>query len=66
MPPFDTLGMVSYSTSLATMAVSHTVAEIHQLIGQESPNFFTLLLVFGAPVRGESVEVKQRPSVTKN
>jgi len=54
VPPFDSLGMVSYSTSIATMAVSCTVSEIHQLIGQKSPNFRTTL-VFGAPVRGEAV-----------
>jgi len=28
--PFDSLGMISYSTSTATMAVSCTVSEIHQ------------------------------------
>jgi len=38
MPPFDSLGMVSYSTSIATMDVSRTVSEIHRLIGQKSPN----------------------------
>jgi len=41
--PFDSLGMASYSTSIATMAVSRTVSEIHQLIGQKLPNFVTLL-----------------------
>ena len=65
MPPFDSLSMVSYSTSIATMAVSRTVSEIHRLIGEKSLNFLNPL-VFGAPVRGEVVRVKHRPSVTKN
>jgi len=43
VPPFDSLDMVSYSTSIATTAVSRTVSEIHQLIGQKSPNFLTSL-----------------------
>ena len=30
--------MTSDSTSIETMAVSHTVSEIHRLIGQKSPN----------------------------
>jgi len=33
--------MVSYLTSIATMAVSRTISKIHHLIGQKSPNFFT-------------------------
>jgi len=52
------LGMVFYSTSIATMAVSHTVSEIHQLIGQKCP-IFSPPPVFGAPVRGEAVGVNQ-------
>ena len=56
MAPFGSSSMVSYSTSIATMAVSHTVSKIHQLIGQKLPNFLTHL-VFGAPVRGEAVGV---------
>jgi len=51
------LGYVSYSTSIATMAVSRTVSEIHRLIGQKSPIFLTHLL-FGAPVRYEAVRAK--------
>jgi len=54
-----TPGFVSYSTSVATMAVSRTVSEIHRLSRQKSP------LVLGAPVRGEAVGAKQRRSVTK-
>ena len=65
MPPFDSLDMVSYSTSIATMAVSRTVSQIHRLIGQKSHDFL-IPIVFGVPVRSEAFGVKQRPSVTKN
>jgi len=65
VPPFDSLGMVYYSTSIATMAVSCSISKIHQLIRQKLPNFLTPL-VFGAPIRGEAVGVEQRPSVMKN
>jgi len=47
------------------MAVARTVSEIHQLIGQKSPNFLPPVGLFGAPVMGDAVGVKQRPSVTK-
>jgi len=65
VPPFDSLGMVSYSTSIATMTVSHTVAKVHQLIGKKITQF-SHPLVSGTPVRGEAIGVKQRPSVMKN
>jgi len=65
VPPFDSLGMVSYSTPIATMAVSRTVSEMHRLIGKKIVQF-SHPLVFGASVRGEAVGVEQRPSVTKN
>jgi len=35
--------MASYSTSIATTAISRTVSEIHQLIDQKSSNFLTPL-----------------------
>ena len=41
------------------MAISHTVSEIHRLIGHKSPNFLTPALVFGTPITGEAVRVKQ-------
>jgi len=63
--PFDSLGMVSYSTSIATMAVSRTISEIHRLIGKKS-SYFLISLVFGTPVSGKAVRVKQQPLVTKN
>jgi len=50
VPPFNSLDVVSYLTSIATMAVSCTVSEIHQLIGQKSPNFLTPL--YSAPPLG--------------
>jgi len=66
VPPFDSFGIVSYLTSIAAMAVSCTISKIHQLIGQKSPNFITLPLVFGTPDKGEAIGVKQRPPLTKN
>ena len=50
MSPFGKFGMVSYSTSIATMAISRTISEIHQLIGQKVPNFLTRL--YFAPLLG--------------
>jgi len=41
--PFNGLGMASYLTSIATLAVSHTISEIHRFIGQTLSNFFTPL-----------------------
>ena len=52
VPPFDSFGMVSYSTSIATTAVSRTISEIHQLSGQKLSKFLTPL--YSAP----PVEVK--------
>jgi len=43
VPPFNSLGMVSYLTSVATIAISCTVSKIHQLSGQKSLNFLTPL-----------------------
>jgi len=56
VPPFGSSVIVSSSISVATMAISRTVSEIHQLIGQKSPIFLTTL-VFGTPIRGEAVGV---------
>ena len=53
VPPFGRSGMAFYSTSIATMAVSRTVSEIHQLTGQKSPIFSPL--TFGASVKSEAV-----------
>ena len=65
MPPFNSSSMVSYSTSIATMAVSRTLAEIYSYWSKNA-KFFSPPLVFGAPVRGEAVGVQQRPSVIRN
>jgi len=35
VPPFDSLDTVSYLTSIATMAVSCTVSEIHRSHGRQ-------------------------------
>ena len=56
MPPFDSLGMVSCSTSVATMAVSRSVSEIQRLIGKKIGQF-SHPIVFSAHVRGEAVGI---------
>jgi len=65
VPPFNSMGMVSYSNSIATMAVTRTVSEI-----PGTPTYSTKIaqfcLVFGAPIRGEAVRIKQWPLVTKH
>jgi len=61
VPPFDSLGMVSYLTSIVTMVVSRIVSKIHQLIGQKSPNFLTLALVFGTPLGVKPSELSNEP-----
>jgi len=63
VPPFNSLGMVSYSTSIATMAVSHTISDIHQLIGQKSANFLTP--VFGPLLWVKPSELSNDPSDEK-
>ena len=45
---FKSLGVVSYSSSIATMAISCIVCEISRLIGRKSHNFYTPP-VFSAP-----------------
>jgi len=64
VPPFDSLGMVSYLTFIATVAVSHHLRDTLTYWSKIAQ--FLTHLVFGAPVRGEAVGVKQRPSVMKN
>ena len=66
VPPFDSFGMVSYSTSIATMAI---VAEVHRLIGQKLPSrAYSHPPLYLAPLLGvkHAVGVEQRRSVTKN
>jgi len=52
--------MVSYLTSIATVAVSHTVSEIPNLL-VKNRTIFSPPLVFGAPIRGEAVGIQQPP-----
>ena len=64
VPSFDSLGMVFYSTSAATLAEARTVSNPRytDILVKNRPIFSPL----GAPVRGEAVGFMQRPSVTKN
>ena len=58
MAPFSSLCMVSYSTS---MAVSHTISEIHRLIGQKLPNFLTPPLYLAALLGAKPSELSNDP-----
>jgi len=60
VPPFGSSGMFSYSTSLPTMAVSHTVSEIHRFIGQKSP-IFSPLLYLAPPLGMKPSELSNNP-----
>ena len=48
--PFESLGTVSYSYFIVTMALSCIISEIKRVIGRKSLFFITL--EFGAPIRG--------------
>ena len=63
--PFKSLGVVSYSPSIATMAISCIVCEIQRLIGRKSRNFYTPP-VFSAPAGGDPVEISRRTWYTQN
>jgi len=63
VPPFSSSGMISYSTSIVTMAVSHSF--------RDTPTYWSKIAHFSHPpcirhpIRGEAIGVKQRPLVTK-
>jgi len=56
MVPFESLGAVSYSPSIVTMALSCIIPEIKRDIGRKS-YFFPTHLEFDAPVRGTRLSI---------
>jgi len=54
--PFESLGTVSYSPSIVTMAISCIVCEIKRLTGRKLRHFYTPP-VFSAPAGGDAVGI---------
>ena len=57
--PFESMGAVSYSPSIVTMAISCIVCEIQRLIGRKS-RIFLYPPVFSAPAEGDLVGISWR------
>jgi len=55
MVPFESLGKVSYSPSIVTVALSCIISEMKRDIGRKS-RFFSYPLAFDGPVRGSPSE----------
>ena len=55
--PFESLGAISYSPSIVTMALSCIVCEILRVIGQKSQNYYTTP-TFSDPERGAPSEFR--------
>jgi len=64
MVPFESLGAVSYSPSIVTMALSCIICEINRDIGRNR-NFF-IPLAFDAPVRRVPVGILPSRLVWEN
>ena len=65
MVPFESLGAVSYSLSIVTMALSCIICEIKQDIGRKW-YFFHTTVAFGAPIRGVPVGILPSRLVWEN
>ena len=55
--PFESMGTVSYSPSIVTMAISCIVCELYIDLLVENREFFNTPRVFSAPARGDPVGI---------